>query len=258
MTPSPLRWRVISRAVLMSAIALIALGSARATDEEVLAKMQQRMIALKQQMAKTEDLAERATLQKQAVTIINETLKQLSPQSRPMVEVGLKLVQPLQTDAGEYMLAVNAFFSSEAGDFRSIKSREEIKDRIAKVDQLDRSNRKLLERINSLESDAEKMLETGGVSRANRAGFMEGLRQGAAKQMGAMRALRTLDSKMYDQWKAALSLLDAHFGKWHSEGDGPIVFDDEEAKTKFLEIVKEIETLGERSQAAEQAIFNAK
>jgi hypothetical protein len=240
-------------------VAIVVVAGARtlaASDTEIIAGMNERVRDLNRQILETEDQKQREHLGRQLVATIEDALKQVSPQVRPMLEVGMKLVQPLHADVAAYGQATGEYFEGHDGDFRTIKSRDEIPKRAAQIDELERSNQKLLARLNAIEGDAEKMLEKAGVSAQARAGFMRGLRESAIKKMGALRAMRGLDSKLYVQWKAALKLLDAEWGKWRAENDQPIAFDNPEAGKKFSAIMEEVQNLADRQRAAEEAALS--
>jgi hypothetical protein len=221
-------------------------------DIAVLERMQQQGKAIQAKIIETDDLNERAKLQAQLMTVMDEALKQLSPQKRPLLAVSLKVVRPLQEQSSAYLEAVSAFFTS-AGDFRTLKVRTEIKEREKRVDQLEAMNQALVQRMSTLESDVEKMLVAEGVDASGRRNFMEGFRTGTLRKMAATRAVRTLDSRLYAQWKAALALCDEQWGKFRSVADAQITFDDPAAGKKFDAIMAEVEKIADRQAVAEKA-----
>lgn len=230
-----------------------------ASDEQIIAEMQQRMKALQQRIIEAETLKERADLQKEIKGLLEETINKVSPKIRPMMEIGFKLVGSISDAGEEYTREASSFFESDDGDFRTIKKPGDITARRARIQKLTVANQKLLERINSMEKDAEDILAKGGVSAEDRRGFMTGFRNSTGKRMGALRALRTIDAKMLAFWLDALALLETEWGHWKVlEGDHPIQWDRPEAQKKFSDIVGEIQVLAERQAAAEKAIMGVR
>jgi hypothetical protein len=246
--------RIWSSIVLVSLFAASVFAETpKKSDEEIMAEMQQRLHDVQARALEASNPQERLKIQAEITTIVEDTLKQVSPKSRAMVSVGLKIIQPLQADVAAYTDSATKYFSGANGSFRSLKSREEIAQRIGGLAALENDNLKLLGRINAIEGDAEKMLKDAGVGAADREGFMEGMRNGAGKRMGALRAIRTLDARFYAQWRAVLQLLDEQWGKWHATSGQPIAWDDAEAKTKFDEIMAQVKTIGDRQRVAQRA-----
>jgi len=226
-----------------------------ASDEEILAAMNQQIAAIKAQMTQTQDGRQRAALQKQLMGVLDDSLNQVSPEIRPFLAVGLKLMQPLMTDAAAYQEAAGHFFQGDAFKVAKIKSHEDIAARLATIARLDSANGKLLGRINSVESDAQKQLADAGLSQTQIDGFMRGLQSSFLKKLGAMRAVRGLDGSIFTDLKALFTLLDQQWGKWHLDDGGNVVFDNKATGEKFAALLKEIGTLAERETAAERVVL---
>ena len=228
-----------------------------ASDEEILAAMNQQIAAIKAQMTQTQDGRQRAALQKQLMGVLDDSLNQVSPEIRPFLAVGLKLMQPLMADAAAYQDAAGHFFQGDAFKVAKVKSHEDIAARLATIAWLDSANGKLLGRINSVESDAQKQLADAGLSQTQIDGFMQGLQSSFLKKLGAMRAVRGLDGSIFTDLKALFTLLDQQWGKWHLDDGGNVVFDNKATGEKFAALLKEIGTLAERETAAERVVLQS-
>jgi hypothetical protein len=172
------------------------------------------------------------------------------------MEVLLKLIQPLIADSTAYQDATRRFFQGEMFKFSTIKSREDIAARLSAVTQLDSANRGLLNRINSFESDARKLLQSAGLNEVETEGFMQGLQDSLIKRVGAMRAVRGLEKTVYADLVTAFTLLDGQWGKWHVDEQRKVVFDDEQVDEKFRALLKEVAVLMKRVTIANHTLLN--
>jgi hypothetical protein len=227
-------------------------------DSALLDEMQARMQALRKQAVETEDSAERARLQAKIGTVLDETLAQVSPKGRPMIEISFRVLRPLADDGAVYSAAAAAVFDTLEADLRQLKSRDELAKRIAALERLEAMNLRLLEQMNGAETAIEKLLKNSGLPAAEQRNFLAGYRNSSGRRMGAARAVRNLDAKMLALWKDALRLLDKTWGRWRPDGDGQLVWDDKSAEKKLAALMGEIVVLGERQSAAERSLLNSK
>ncbi|MES1167022.1 MAG: hypothetical protein ABUL68_03380, partial [Pseudomonadota bacterium] len=115
------------------------------TDAKTIEEMRQRLVAVQKQILASKDIGEQARLQKSLTGIMEETLPKLSAQARTPMLVSLRLVQPLQQAGGEYVQMIADFSASTQSDFSTIKSREDIQDRLKQIDRLATFNQGLID-----------------------------------------------------------------------------------------------------------------
>lgn len=228
--------------------------AAESDDNKAMAEMQQKLTTLRARMAAVETPLEQERLQKEAVKIVEETLPKLSPQSRALLQVGLKIMQPLQETSSRYLQLVDESMDSALGDFAEIKSRQTIQERIDKIKLLNTANQGILDRINRLESDVLTLLVESGVPEAARQGFVEGFMKASAQKIGPMKAIRSVESQLYAHFTTALRYLDTHWGRWSANEALEIAWKDASLEDNFLKIMKDIETAAGRQTQAEAAL----
>lgn len=250
--------RVRACAIALGLIgAMLAATPTPETDESIIAEMQRRIKALQHQAIETQDPAATARLHADIDTIMEDALGRVSAKSRPMLEIGLKLMRPLSEEGVAYTEASSAFFDSPLGDPSTIKERSEIATRIGALEKLAAQNQRLLDRINAMETEAEKLIRKSTASAAEREAFMTGYRQSSGRNLGALRAIRSLDAKVLQLWIDLLGLLDREWGNWHPRPDGGLDWTDPDAEKQVVAIVEEMHVLADRQIAAQKKLVGA-
>lgn len=225
-------------------------AQANAKDEKVMKSFEKELRALQQAFFASDDLEKRIEVQKQMQQLFTTTLTQLSDETRPVMEVSVKVVLPLQQQAAEFMDLAAKFSSSGQGDPATIKERGDIAPRIATLEELERRNAALLAEISTMNERLSRALDAGKVTGKQRAGFLAGFNETTGRSLGPMKAIRTLDGQIFAEMKRLYRLLDEQWGKWKYE-DEDFVWQDSEAEKACLEIRTSLGTLLERESAAE-------
>ncbi|WP_415907560.1 hypothetical protein [Oleiharenicola sp. Vm1] len=239
------------RFLLLALLPLLAHASSN--DEKVMQEFNTTLRDLRQKIFATDNLEERMGYQKQMMELFERTLTQLSDEVRPLMAVSLKIVLPLQQQSADYLGLVSKFNQSGQGDPATLKAREEIPSRIAALEELEKQNAALLERINGMNERVEKALDEGKVSGAHRASFLAGYNGSTGRTIGPMKAIRTLDGLIFAQMKLIYRHLDEHWGKWQADDTG-FKWQDEAAQKKCDEMLTELQSLIARETKAEQQL----
>lgn len=257
MKPTFLRKLALSVTLLVTGLLVVpAWGSPESdADQKLITELRQRTSALQKKILATSDPAEQARLQKQIPLLVEEILPKLSPKARVPMQVALKLVQPIQQAGADYMQKIADFSSSPDSDFTTLKAREEIKPRLAMIAELNEMNEGLINQLENFETSADKMLDESSLNPLEKREFKAGLTQGFGRRIGPMKAIRTLDTRMFEIFTAALQHLDLHWGKWKVTPGKPITWDAEAADAEFQAMMKELGVLAER-QGAAQAVLS--
>lgn len=245
-------------ALLLALVLALAPSLVRADDpdEALIQAMNSRLKEIQAKMVQTSDMNERAQLVKQLGQTLEDTLPKLTPQGRAVLEVGIKVLQPIQQEGAGYTKMVADFIASDSCRFTTIKSRAEIKPRLDEIARLAAANQSVINRYTSMTADATRLLDEAKLSDAAKRDFLAGIDESMGRQAGAVVAIRNLDRKLYEQWTAALHLLDARWGAWSVTADQRLQFTDQEAQKKFNDILAEIKTLSERQQHAQEVLAN--
>jgi hypothetical protein len=241
--------------VLTGLLATVSLPAADETgDAAVIAGMKQRLIEVQKQIIASADPAEQARLQKSLRAIMEEALPKLSARGRTPMLVSLRLVQPIQDAGSAYMQMVADYAASPQSDLTKITSHEDIQARVAHLNRLDTANTGLLNLLNNFETDAARILKEEKVSAAETEGFLAGLSRGFGRQIGPLKAIRNLDTRMYALLTSAMMHLDQHWGKWKNTPEGRLAWTDEKLEQQLVTMLEEIRVLAERQSAAQQAL----
>lgn len=251
--------RLLPRVALAFFVLLLSCGlpQARAednNDEALINGMKTQLRDLQLKILATHDLTERAKYQTEVMKVMEDTMAKLTPKTRALMLVGLKVVQPVQQDGAAYNQMVLEFINSPNAKFNTITSREDIKPRREQIARLAAANDGLITRFANIEADATRLLDEANLGSAEKQDFLSGFEESISKRFGPVMAIRKLDSMLYVQWKDALDLLDEHWGAWSVTPEKKISWTDAAAGTKFNEIMEMIQTLAQRQKAAEQAL----
>ena len=106
-----------------------------------------------------------------------------------------------------------------------------------------------------MNAEVERILAASSLSKAEQRDFTDGFNKGFGRTAGPMKAVRTLDSELFDRFVAAFELLEQHWGAWAPTEAGPFTWSNEEAEQKFVALVEEIQVLAERQQEAQRVLM---
>lgn len=250
-TPLPLLRQLFLAFVLLATGA----GSLRAgTDQEdqrTIDEMRGQVKALQQQMVGSTDPQQQLELQRQLGVLIDETLPRLSPKNRVMLSVALKIMQPMQEQGTAYIKLVADYSAAPENDFAAIKTQQEIRPFIARVQRIRTANLQLLDSIEAIPAAAKKVLDASELTAVERAGFEQGLLGGLERRMAPLRAIRNLDTRIYDLLIASLEQLERDWGKWEP---GALTWSDSKLQAEFEARQDEMAVLGERQTKAQEAL----
>lgn len=224
------------------------------TDEQIIAEMTAKSKAIQRELLSTSDSQEQIRLQRSLITLIEDTLPKLTPTMRALMSVGVKIVSPLVNDAGAYTKSAAEFFESDRAIPGTASSLEEIAARLAVLKGLKSSNEGIISRISSLDADAERLLLENKIGSAERAGFMEGFRQSTSAKFGAVRAIRNLEARFYDQYILFYELQQKEWGHWEARADHTISWENEEVSAAAQKILDEIQVIGQRQLNAQEVL----
>lgn len=231
-----------------------ALGQSK-EDQALLDEMNRKIRDLQMQAYAASDNLERFTsLQDQVMGVVRDTLAKVSPKARPALEIGLTLMGPLHEESNAYLKLASSKIEGGLFDFTTVAKREEIAPRIEQLQDLKDRNERLRVRVDRIDDEVKRILESSPLSKAEQRAFREGFNQEFGRRVGPMKAVRTLDSQLFDLFASAFRHLDQHWGAWKVSAEGPLEWNDEAAGNKFEELIGEIQEVAERQAAAEQLL----
>jgi hypothetical protein len=248
---------MIRRLIPLFALALALPLSSRAdADETLIQDMNTRVQALKRDALSTSDLKQATEDQAQMAKIMEDTLAKLSPKARAMMTVSLKVVQPLQEQAGTYVKMVDAFSSSDDARFTTITGRDQIGPRRERIAKLAAANAALITLYHGMREHAEQLLATADIASAEKKAYLNEFDESFGRTIGPTMAIRELDRKLYGEWTAALDLLDRQWGKWTVNPQQQIEWAAAEGRDQFNAIMANIQTYSERQRRAQELLAN--
>jgi hypothetical protein len=210
-------------------------------DEAVMQEVKTQIATLQQQAISSGDPTEAANLQRQMREALEQALPRLSPHGRAGLVVAIKIVNPLMAQSEDYMRQVGEFGNSEEALYHTAKSREDLKARVARIDELDAANLALLQRLENIMTEAEKILDGESIPRAQKRGLLAGFRESYEPKREVQLRIRNLDTLMFTEWRAALNLMHDTWGQWTARDDGRIDWKNPETEQKFMEHLVKIE-----------------
>lgn len=231
--------------------ALLAAPSAfAATDEEIIAAFKKDAARIQAAMAAADADMERVhALQTEMKTLLDQTLGQVGDQTRPALQIAMKILNPVMEDGMRYTQLVQSRVEARVFDYPSATTTEEIDRRLKSVDELIAFNADLAKRISGLEAEVEKTLKESKLSLRDRAAFLDGYRKSNGRRIGAQKAVRTLDANVYDEVRSVYALLKDQMGKW-SVADGQVTFQDDAHAESYNKHLARIDELSARQQKA--------
>jgi hypothetical protein len=222
-------------------------------DERIIAQLNTdlRELQVKAQSA-SDDLVRYTQYQEEILELVRTALAKVSPKTRPALQVTLTIMGPLQEESNAYLKQAAAKIQGGVFELADLREREQIAPRIRELQDLRNRNERLRARINRIDEDMRKVLAESTLSAAEQRGFMEGFNRGFGRRVGPMKAVRTLETALYDQFLLAVEHLDRHWGAWKPTEDGPFEWTDPAAQEAFEKIVAEIQELARRQSEAER------
>jgi hypothetical protein len=247
--PTPSRFRAALAAFLLC-FAMFAPSTPAQTpeDQELLIKMQARSREIQVEILNEEDPARVLELQKQLVANLEDTADKLSPPMRVMLLLGMKVGQPLMEKSQAYMQAAADVMESPEIDLTQMTTQEKITTARKRIADLRRMNDEMLEAINELPAAAERILdESDDIPEDDKAEFLEGFLTPINRQIGPMRAMRNLDSRIYVEFDKMFELMADNWGKWSINSEEEFVeWEDEELEEAFIAASEQIDVLYQR------------
>jgi hypothetical protein len=222
-------------------------------DEKIISELTREMrdLQLKAQ-AESEDLIRYTQYQEEIVALVRTALAKVSPEARPALQVTLTVMGPLQQESNDYLTIAAARIQAGIFELGAIQNKEDIASRVAELSALRARNERLLARINRIDDDLKQVLAESSLNAAQQRAFVAGFNREFGRRVGPMKAVRRLETALYDQFVIALQHLESHWGAWSTTEEGPFQWTDAAAQEKFEAIAQEIQTIAARQAEAER------
>ena len=228
------------------------------SDQQIMAAFKVEAARISQEInAAGEDLAKVAALQKQMQALITDVMGKVSPKSRIALEVSMKVINPLMTGGIAYTGTVQKYVEAGGFDYTSATSAEIIDRRLEQLTEIERLNDDLIKRAASLDTDIEAVLKASKLSDAEKTSFLAGFQSSSGKRLGAMRAVRGLDARLYVEVRGIYKQLREQLGKW-SVKDGELSFDDDAQIPIYNARIERINVIAERQEVAQRQALGIK
>ncbi|MET0261914.1 MAG: hypothetical protein ABW223_03375 [Rariglobus sp.] len=245
---------------LLFACVCLGASPARAadSDEQIIAKFKVESARLQREIhAAGEDMAKVTDLQKQMQALIADVTNKVSPKSRAAFEVSMKVINPLMEGGITYTSAVQKYIDAGGFDYTSANTAELIDRRLGQLAELEKLNAALLKRASSLDTDMDAVLKASKLSAADKQAFLSGFHSSSAGRLGAIRAVRNLDAKLYVEVREIYGQLRGQLGKWSVKG-GELAFDDDAQVAIYNARMERINVIAERQDAAQRRALDIK
>lgn len=239
--------------LLVAIVAAPAFAASRAEDQKLIAELQAKQKEFANRVVATADPEQRAVLIREQTKAVDEILAKLGEPTRSALAISIKIVEPIQSMGANYLSQVGAVSQQGAFDFTALATRDEIPRRTKLIEDLERANAELLERISRVESDLDAELSRSALTAAQRRDFQAGFTHKFGRTVGPTKAIRNIDAQVWVIMKKILTLLDTNWGKWKVR-EGTIVWDAAEAEAAYTTMQSEIDAAIERQARAEQEL----
>ncbi len=234
------------------------LSRAADSDEQIMAAFKVETTRLKREIhAAGEDIGKVTTLQKEMQTLLTEVMGKLSPKSRAAFEVSMKVITPLMDGGIAYSGAMQKCIKAGGFDYTSATSAEIMDRRLEQITELEKLNDALLKRASSLEADIDAVLKESKLSASEKASIRQGFQSSTGGRIGALRAVRTLDAKLYVEVRGIYKQLREQLGKW-SVKDGELSFTDDAQVPIYNARIERINVIAERQDVAQRQALGIK
>ena len=234
------------------------LSRAAETDEQIMAAFNVESARLQRELhAAGEDMAKVTALQKEMQALLTQVMGKVSPRSRAALEVSMKVITPLMDGGIAYTGALQKYINAGGLDYPSANSTEIIDRRLAQLAELEKLNEALLKRATSLDTDIEAVLKASKLNDGEKASFLKGFQSSSGKRLGAIRAVRTLDAKLYVEVRGIYGQLREQLGKW-SVKDGQLSFNDDAQIPIYNARIERITVIAERQEVAQRQALGIK
>jgi hypothetical protein len=231
---------------------------AAGSDEQVIAACQAETARLQREIYTAGgDMARIEKLQKQMQELMTETMGKVSPKSRTILEVSMKVINPLIQGGIVYSGEIQKFKEAGGFDYTSATSAEMIDRRLAQLAGIESLNEDLRKRALSLDADIEAVLKASDLSAGEKAGFLKGFQNSSGGRMGAMRAVRTLDANLYVEMRGIYGQLREQLGKW-SVKEGKLSFEDGAQVAIYNARLERITVIAQRQDVAQRRALGVK
>lgn len=240
--------------ILLVAIAAApAIAASQAEDKKLIAELRAKQKDFANRVIATADPEQRAALIREQTKTVDAILANLGEPTRSALAVSIKIVEPIQSMGANYLNQVGTVSQQGTFDFASIATREDIARRAKLIEDLERANAELLERISRVESDMDAELSRSALTAAQRRDFQAGFTRKFGQTVGPSKAIRNIDAQVWMLMKRILALLDSNWGNWKVR-EGTIVWDVAEAEVAYTKMQAEIDAAIERQSRAEQEL----
>ncbi|HSI07906.1 MAG: hypothetical protein ACAH89_02580 [Rariglobus sp.] len=234
------------------------LSRAADSDEQIIAAFKVETTRLQREIhAASEDMGKVAALQKEMQTLLTEVMGKLSPRSRTAFEVTMKVITPLMDGSIAYSGALQKCINAGGFDYTSATSSEIIDQRLGQIAELEKLNDALLKRAVSLDADIDAVLKASKLSAGDKTSILKGFQSSTGGRIGAMRAVRTLDAKLYVEVRGIYGQLREQQGKWLVKND-VLSFTDDAQAAIYNARLERINVIAERQDVAQRQALGIK
>lgn len=234
------------------------IARAAESEEQIIAAFKVESARLQREIhAAGEDMAKVKSLQQQMQAMFADVMTKVSPKTRAALEVGMKVINPVLDGGIAYTGAVQKYMEAGGFDYTSATTAEIIDRRLVQLTELEKLNAGLLKRALSIDTDIEAVLKTSKLSAGEKAGFLKGFQSSTAGRLGAMRAVRTLDTQLYVEVRGIYTHLREQLGKWSIKG-GELSFTDEAQIPIYNARIERINVIAERQDVAQRKALGVK
>jgi hypothetical protein len=147
----------------------------------------------------------------------------------------------------------NELAAAKALDFRGVKGKQELRDRQALVRRYKASSDEMRELVVNGDDFLDGELKKLGASPQATQKALHAFEVRNAPQLGGLREIRDLDTRMSDDMLGILSLMETNWGSW-SCPNGPVVFKDEQLLREYNRLLGDFRTAGQEQLAAQRKI----
>lgn len=230
-----------------------AVHAGEAEDRKLLEEFRKNQKEFAERIIATDDPDKRVALMQEKTKMADNILARLGEPSRSALSVSLKIVEPLQQQGSEYLKLVGTIAQKQTFDFVTIQNRNDISQRRADLEHLERLNAEILARILRVDADVSAELDRSTLTAQQRRDFRAGFDHGFGRVIGPTKAIRNLDALVWVKLKEMLALLESRWGEWNVS-DGTIQWKDEAAGSAYAKLQTEVAEAVERQARAEQEL----
>lgn len=221
-----------------------------ATDDEVVAHFKKEAARIKAELAaEPNDMGRVQALQLEMKALLDRTVAQVSEPLRSVLRITQQVVNPLIEESVAYMALVQAKTEAGVFDYPTATSAEVIERRLKEIGELETRYAAFAKRLNSFDTDMATLLDESRIKPSDQDDILERIRARLGPRIGAMRAVRTLETATYVEIRKIYGLQREHLGKWSVE-EGRVVFQEKAEMEAFERHANFLKELGARQDKA--------